>query len=742
MSDKLRREIEKLQAQKLEDAAKRALDEEDFDLSKVTQQLAAYDYLLSKIPSSQNRKTLSAIAVGFACVTLAGLLWIMRTNNNQVVFDIQASDVSMTLDQKYDWIPDESLPVSYLELGRLDEVTAPPTLRTAFRSPDGDGRLVIEKGRAMVSSLVFLPTRSAESAHDTSVSRVGFHMLDKDVLRMSLKAASLSTQFSVLGDVRISSNTGRMGTANVVDSLIDPTGPPESIKTISASDGAIPASALIGLRAPMRLYNVPVRNLSFYKHRSVASAQESFISSVGNGSLTFVKVGRTVPLPPRVRIAFDGSEGRIIQLVVDNGIQLSFEGRVDRVFINDEDLTPRWLEFLYRNQPLTLIWGAVGFLWAMLWSLKSLLTGRSQSQRAGSIVLAAIACFMTGVPESSAQQTSLKDLWDNVAQVEVVFKNGETRRGFALAVAEYMNGILFVAPNTLLRDLEVPDNPTKRVSISYFSTRNISDESILLENSDATRNIGLILAPARLYNRRFVWNSQGCRHEVAPGAQVQFICVDREWHVSPGRILTAFADGRATARIGSANNSAIGSPIAVAGGIVGIIENTTGDKVQIIDLSAIESAVRDWGIPWALTSHSPCVDPAVPVNELARAENGLVKLIYRLFRPSARYAEIFSHLRPTDSDLMAIFERSSIPAVRAHNEKLVREEPSTVPRSTRMDAVSIQQCEELAPGFKREWRGFFFDIKVNTRHCTVRVGERKYSGFLFLNGHWIWLPMY
>jgi hypothetical protein len=54
-----------------------------------------------------------------------------------------------------------------------------------------------------------------------------------------------------------------------------------------------------------------------------------------------------------------------------------------------------------------------------------------------------------------------------------------------LAVAEYMNGILFVAPNTLLRDLEVPDNPTKRVSISYFSTRNISDESILLENSDA-----------------------------------------------------------------------------------------------------------------------------------------------------------------------------------------------------------------------------------------------------------------
>jgi len=374
MPDKLRQKLEKRQAQELEVVAKRVLEDEDFDLSKASQQLVAYDYLLSKIPNSRIRKILGAIAVGLASATLAGLLWTVRTNNNKMVLDIQVSNVGMTLDQQYDWEPDESLPVRYMELSRLKEVAAPPSLRIAFQNPDGEGHLVVEKGRVLVSRLVFLPTKAVSAARDTSASRVEFRIEDKNVVRLILKATSLRTRFSFRGNVHMASRAGRTNDASVFDYSIDPAGPPESIETISASNRVIPVTALIGLEAPMRLYDTPVRDLSFYKHQGAAGAQNSFISSVHDGSLTFVEVGRTVAIPRRARITFDGSEGRMVQLVIDNGIQLSFEGQVDRVYLNNEDLTPRWLEFIYNSQPLALIWATVGFLWGISWSLKRLLT--------------------------------------------------------------------------------------------------------------------------------------------------------------------------------------------------------------------------------------------------------------------------------------------------------------------------------------------------------------------------------
>ena len=69
-----------------------------FDAVAATQELRAYDSLLSSLPVSKRQKIVVPLAIGLTSLTLAGILLTVPTGNNSIVFAINASAVGMTLD--------------------------------------------------------------------------------------------------------------------------------------------------------------------------------------------------------------------------------------------------------------------------------------------------------------------------------------------------------------------------------------------------------------------------------------------------------------------------------------------------------------------------------------------------------------------------------------------------------------------------------------------------------------------
>ncbi len=96
-----------------------------------------------------------------------------------------------------------------------------------------------------------------------------------------------------------------------------------------------------------------------------------YISTIQSGTLTLNDVNRSIDLHKQDRLILQNLEGWLVEFSIENGsIDLFFKGTVRDINAGPEgsqkDLSPSLLEYLFKNQPLTLFWGAVVFLWGLL----------------------------------------------------------------------------------------------------------------------------------------------------------------------------------------------------------------------------------------------------------------------------------------------------------------------------------------------------------------------------------------
>ncbi|MEO5891147.1 MAG: hypothetical protein ABIQ31_12880 [Ferruginibacter sp.] len=101
-----------------------------------------------------------------------------------------------------------------------------------------------------------------------------------------------------------------------------------------------------------------------------------YISTIQSGTLTLNDVNRSVELNKQDRFILQDINGWLIDFSVENNvISLFFKGTVKGIKAgpdgSEKDLRPRLLEYLLKNQPLALFWGAVVFLWGLISSIIS-----------------------------------------------------------------------------------------------------------------------------------------------------------------------------------------------------------------------------------------------------------------------------------------------------------------------------------------------------------------------------------
>lgn len=315
---------------------------------------AAAAQLLPNDAPPRRHPLYTVLWISLLCLSLTLLAWTLRTGNNPLRLEARADSVTLRLAQ--DWSADLNWPLSRLSADGLRSVRSAPLGDGAYSrlSLDGtDARL--RRLSLPVGALLILEQ-------------------GPDGLRLFVKNGALR------GEVALTQARARLqGEAEEQTLNIQalPGMPPE-ILSFAGTAGAQgrPLKLALSGAGPWRLDGLMISDAQFIREEPPGSNQ--WVSSLRQAKGRFLAVERDFDLLAGDWLKPRGLVSERLELLADeSGLNLVLQGRAERLhggpngFIRD--LTPSWLEYLYRQQSLSLLWGALLLLWGWAWKLRGLL---------------------------------------------------------------------------------------------------------------------------------------------------------------------------------------------------------------------------------------------------------------------------------------------------------------------------------------------------------------------------------
>ncbi|MEP7169876.1 MAG: hypothetical protein ABI855_10950 [Bacteroidota bacterium] len=133
----------------------------------------------------------------------------------------------------------------------------------------------------------------------------------------------------------------------------------------------------IKLTAPFNiLEGKKITALSFSDSASYGSDLLKYFSTIQSGKLTLSDVNRDVELDHQDRLVLTTLSGWIVDFTCkQDSLELFFKGTAKEIKAgpqgSEKDLRPRLLEYFVKNEPLSLFWAAIVFLWGLFSSILS-----------------------------------------------------------------------------------------------------------------------------------------------------------------------------------------------------------------------------------------------------------------------------------------------------------------------------------------------------------------------------------
>jgi hypothetical protein len=199
---------------------------------------------------------------------------------------------------------------------------------------------------------------------------------DVDILTLN---KHFQGQLQVAGSPSISAGSAGL----VPDSKIfiekAPFDPPATVTFDDAGRPLIPAQLRARPLEKLQLPRVPIRALGLFTETTNADQQSSFTSGITEGAVTLSDTREAIELRAGDPLYLEGANGIISRLEIGpEGLQLWFDGEVQGISRGipgyERNLKPTLLEYLYHQEKLGFFWGAVAFLWGLIWSGRRLLS--------------------------------------------------------------------------------------------------------------------------------------------------------------------------------------------------------------------------------------------------------------------------------------------------------------------------------------------------------------------------------
>jgi hypothetical protein len=334
----------------------------------------------------------------------------------------------------------------------------------------------------------------------------------------------------------------------------------------------------------------------------------------------------------------------------------------------------------------------------------------------------------------------------NVVSLDVQWHNGNRHEGFGFVIGEMGGGLLLVTANSLLRG-DLPGDLAKYIRVKSFQEQGNPREGLLLEFNDKTYNLAVIAAASFDYEKSCI----GCSSAVVPFTPAWYVGRAGTWHApdQAGKIRQRFVGDKAWIDGLNLDSGSLGAPVFIESGMIGMVSSVRPGETQIVSMDRISKAFQAWALPWHLTRalDQPCRrwPWGERISDFPGTEEGLKATIEELFQPGVSWWDTILHkLVPDDRDFDFLFgeESAKEKGLGTMNYLLA----SGLLKGAQFDggvwyAVEDIQSSSTDPMTRRDWVPAKMGLRTGLRVYRCKIGSEYYSGFFFVNGHWVYLPL-
>jgi hypothetical protein len=355
----LRQRLAAQRATEVEAIANRLLISPTAEVGEQLDRLEVYARLLALLQPRLSREWLLAMFVAVLSLGGAGLLWGLQVRETRLTLDLQSEAVVVKLAQPWTWNGELPLDTRRVELATLTALET-PELFPPLNSEDDNVWIRLQGGKAALEKLQLGQHGILEI--DT---------LQKDHLEIYARQAAMDGRFMVWGTTRVQAGVvpGTLSIDVARELFV-----PETIVFRAAGQGARPVQLKLCPGEPWVLRHLPVQGLAFTRQIPTEPGENPFVSTIKSGTLTLTDVGQQVTLQENDSLSLSGLQGRLAEVRSGDSLHLRFEGTARQVALGpagfQRSLAPSFLRYYYHQKPLKFFWGAVVFLWGLLWGIR------------------------------------------------------------------------------------------------------------------------------------------------------------------------------------------------------------------------------------------------------------------------------------------------------------------------------------------------------------------------------------
>jgi hypothetical protein len=354
-----RARLSRLYRERVASAIRLALDpKKSEDLKTNIEEVENYSKLLSLVEARWSADWIAAAIVAVVCLAVASFLWSTK---------VSATNVSMTLETEsirgmlgHDWRVDDPFQSSAMHFENLSAVQA-PNLGLAINGGKGDAWFSLAGGQLTLEGLQVDQGASIQMTVDKS--QVGLFVTQRGV-RGKLTVLGKGT---LMAGPEPGSQTVRRTYAIEV---------PETIEFSVVDPKGVPTRLTIHSPQKWNLGKIPLTDAMFALEETRDLSEAELVSGIKSGSVHFNDTSRpSLELSENEIVSVHRTdEARIDLRSSDGTAHVTLNGLVKDVTAGDsqtrQELAPSLLEYLYNKKSVTFFWGAIVFLWGILWGIR------------------------------------------------------------------------------------------------------------------------------------------------------------------------------------------------------------------------------------------------------------------------------------------------------------------------------------------------------------------------------------
>jgi hypothetical protein len=358
----IRKSLESRRKEKIEATVAKTLSSNPPpDVTTDLDEIDRYSRVIDLTEPRWSRDSGLAVAVATLCVLVAGILWSSPIPHTNVSLAVDTE--SMRGEFARDWEFDRLFQSSTMHFERLSTIEA-PNLDLSIHETGGDAWLKLEGGHLQLQSLQVREKSTWEAVSDV------------EQVSVFLGNGPIEGKVTVIGRVNVTA--GPRDGQKSVDKQFD-VAIPETIIFGAQDPHGVPAQLTVHSPLEWSLGKLPVSNLSFSMEQTTESADKTITSGIHSGTLQFSDTSLPAThLFENELLAVHQSEKARIEVRSQKGLMhVTLNGLVRNVTIGDEQahrvLGPSYLEYFYNRKSWAFFWGAIVFLWGVLWGIRKTL---------------------------------------------------------------------------------------------------------------------------------------------------------------------------------------------------------------------------------------------------------------------------------------------------------------------------------------------------------------------------------